>query len=86
MSDLTDAKRRRFLQRAGIGAAGLAAARLGLIEAAQAQTIPAPRQPAGSSGATTMGPIRQVHADVLDIGYHEAGPSDGRAWGSRPAK
>ena len=27
MSDLTDAKRRRFLQRAGIGAAGLAAAR-----------------------------------------------------------
>ena len=43
MSDLTDAKRRRFLQRAGIGAAGLAAARLGLIEAAQAQTIPAPR-------------------------------------------
>ena len=78
MSDLTDAKRRRFLQRAGIGAAGLAAARLGLIEAAQAQTIPAPRQPAGSSGATTMGPIRQVHADVLDIGYHEAGPSDGR--------
>ena len=78
MSDLTDAKRRRFLQRAGIGAAGLAAARLGLIEAAQAQTIPAPRQPAGSSGATTMGPIRQAHADVLDIGYHEAGPSDGR--------
>jgi pimeloyl-ACP methyl ester carboxylesterase len=78
MSDLTDAKRRRFLQGAGIGAAGLAVARLGLIEAAQAQTIPVPRLPAGSGGATTMGPIRQVHADVLDIGYHEAGPSNGR--------
>jgi pimeloyl-ACP methyl ester carboxylesterase len=78
MSDLTDAKRRRFLQGTGIGAAGLAAARLGLIEAAQAQTMSAPRQAAGSGGAATMGPIRQVHADVLDIGYHEAGPSDGR--------
>ena len=78
MSDLTDAKRRRFLQAAAIGTAGLAAARLGPIEAVQAQTISAPRQPAGSGGATTMGPIRQVHADVLDVGYHEAGPSDGR--------
>ncbi|MEA2730564.1 MAG: hypothetical protein QOF70_5039, partial [Acetobacteraceae bacterium] len=43
MSDLTDAKRRRFLQAAAIGTAGLAAARLGPIEAAQAQTISAPR-------------------------------------------
>jgi pimeloyl-ACP methyl ester carboxylesterase len=25
-----------------------------------------------------MGPIRQVHTDVLNIGYYEAGPGDGR--------
>jgi hypothetical protein len=35
MFDFTDAKRRRFLQTVGIGAAGLAATGLGLIETAK---------------------------------------------------
>jgi pimeloyl-ACP methyl ester carboxylesterase len=82
MFDFTDAKRRRFLQTVGIGAAGLAATGLGLIETAKAQTTPQtdpiPNQPISPSAAIPMGPIRQVHADVLDIGYYEAGPSDGR--------
>ena len=81
MSDLTDAKRRRFLQTvgaAGLAATGLVATRLGLIETAQAQPAPVPGQPVSSSAAISMGPIRQVHAGALDIGYYEAGPSDGQ--------
>lgn len=78
MLDLTDAKRRRFLQTAGIGMAGLAATGLGLIEAAQAQTTPTLAQPVSSGVAIPMGPIRQVRAGVLDIGYYEVGPSDGK--------
>ena len=42
-----------------------------MIEAAQAQTIPAPRQPAGSSGASdgARGPQNENHAPVLLHGW-----------------
>ena len=74
MSDLTDAKRRRFLQRAGIGAAGWRRRGFGLIGAAQAPSncraasthrVEQRARPANRSR------IRQVHANILDIGYHE---------------
>lgn len=68
---LTDANRRRFLQTAGIGAAGLAATGLGPIGTAQAQA------PVSSNVAIPGSSIRQIHASVLDIGYFEAGPGDG---------
>jgi pimeloyl-ACP methyl ester carboxylesterase len=64
MHDLVDGKRRRFLQTLGVG--GLAAVGLGLVKAAEAQPVVA------------MGSVRQVQAGVLDVGYHEAGPSDGQ--------
>jgi pimeloyl-ACP methyl ester carboxylesterase len=63
MHDLVKGQRRRFLQALGIG--GLAATGLGLIGTAEAQP------------AAAMGPVRQVQAGVLDVGYHQAGPSDG---------
>jgi hypothetical protein len=78
MSDRTDTNRRRFLQTAGAGAAALAATGLGLLDTAQAQTAPMPSESVSSGVAIPMGPIRHVHADVLDIGYHEAGPSGGQ--------
>jgi pimeloyl-ACP methyl ester carboxylesterase len=78
MCDRTGAKRRDFLQTAGIGAAGIAATGLGLIERAKAQTPPMPTRPVSSGVVTPMGPIRQVRTDVLDVGYFEAGPSDGQ--------
>jgi pimeloyl-ACP methyl ester carboxylesterase len=77
--DLTDANRRGFLQTASVGAAGLSMTGFGLMTTAQAQMTPMPARPAPSGVATTMGPISKVRADVLDIGYYEAGPADGQA-------
>jgi pimeloyl-ACP methyl ester carboxylesterase len=78
MNGLVDERRRSFLRTLGIGMGGLAAAELGLNGTAEARSVPAPAV-AGSTGkAAAMGPIRQVHAGVLDVGYHEAGPSDGQ--------
>lgn len=68
MSDPATASRRRFLGTAVVGAAGVALLGQGLVGAARAQTTP---------GAAAMGPVRQVRSDVLDIGYVEAGPTDG---------
>jgi len=64
MNDPVDNRRRRLL-----GAAALNAgfAQFGLPAAAQAAT-------AGSAGA--LGPIRQVEAGVLDVGYADLGPRD----------
>lgn len=33
---------------------------------------------AGSGENDTMGPMKQIHAGVLDVGYHDAGPRDGK--------
>jgi pimeloyl-ACP methyl ester carboxylesterase len=77
MVDLADANRRRFLQTVGVGAAGLSATGLGLMDTVQAQMMPMPARPVSTGVATTMGPISQVRADPLDIAYYEAGPSDG---------
>ncbi|UTA53333.1 alpha/beta hydrolase [Lysobacter soli] len=73
--DRIDPFRRSFLC---IAAAGLAAASFGFAPRAQAAT---PR----ASGATTparganvaFGPVKQIRAGVLDIGYVDAGPADG---------
>ncbi len=69
MSQITDANRRRFLHAAGFlgGAATLA-------PSAVAQAMDAPSQP--KVGAA-FGPLRQLRAGVLDIGYVDAGPADG---------
>ena len=64
MHDLVNGRRRSFLQALGIG--GLAAMELGLSKAAEAQPVVA------------MGPVRQIQAGVLDVGYHVAGPRDGQ--------
>ena len=78
MFDVAPLKRRRFLQTAVAGAAGLTAAKFGRIEIAAAETASPPTQ-STPSALTTLQPIIQVHAGVLDIGYFEAGPSDGQA-------
>jgi pimeloyl-ACP methyl ester carboxylesterase len=64
MFDRTDADRRRFLKVAGIAAASasLAAA--------------APRQ-ARAAGGGAFGPIKQVDAGSLNVGYADVGPSAG---------
>ncbi len=66
--DLSDSSRRRFLLAAGIGAA---AAQLAMIGSASAQST----IKAGTD--ISFGPLRQVDAGVLNVGYAEAGPVDG---------
>jgi len=69
-----DRHRRRFF---GTAAVTLAAAQLGLIGRADAQTK-SKGLPAIKPGTnTSFGPLKQINAGVLNVGYAEAGPADG---------
>jgi pimeloyl-ACP methyl ester carboxylesterase len=73
-----DPHRRRFL---GAAATALAAAQLGMIEPAAAQSAEAnPPAPAAIEPGTSpsFAPLKQIDAGVLGVGYAEAGPADGR--------
>ena len=77
MSDTAISSRRRFLLGSAIGIAGVAVAGAGhAAHTAQATSdIITPRAPSGPLPTLS---IRQVKTDLLDIGYHAAGPEDGR--------
>jgi pimeloyl-ACP methyl ester carboxylesterase len=69
-----DHHRRRFL---GAAAATLAAAQFGMIGLASAQAG-RPQLPTIRPGTnTSFGPLKQIDAGVLSIGYAEAGPANG---------
>src|SRR5262245_60524921 len=78
MSEEIDHQRRRLLRAAAVT---VAAAQLGMIGRANAQgasTTPT-RLPAIKPGTNTSFPsLKQIDAGVLNVGYAEAGPSDGR--------
>ncbi|SDH78420.1 alpha/beta fold hydrolase [Pseudomonas abietaniphila] len=69
--------RRHFLTSS---AAGVAAFALSDLTPAMAAYEPVEKKAAVKSSGTAaaLGPIKQVTTDVLDIGYYEAGPEDGR--------
>jgi pimeloyl-ACP methyl ester carboxylesterase len=70
----TDHRRRGLL---GAAAMALATARLASSGPAEAQ--PTAARPADAPAASTpFGPLKQIDADVLNVGYVEAGPADGR--------
>src|SRR5438874_2893201 len=74
-SEAIDHDRRRFF---GTAALTIAAAQFALRGAAQAQA--ATTKPAVVSAAqTSFGPLKQIDTGLLNIGYAEAGPSDGPA-------
>ena len=78
MSEKTKYNRRRFL---GIAAAGAAGASVGLISSASAQskeTNTARRTSTKSGANTSFGPLKQIDAGLLNVGYAEAGPANGR--------
>jgi len=78
MSEKTKYNRRRFL---GIAAAGAAGASVGLISSASAQSkeTNTARGTSTKSGTnTSFGPLKQIDAGLLNVGYAEAGPADGR--------
>jgi pimeloyl-ACP methyl ester carboxylesterase len=69
MSEEINRNRRRFFATAAMG---IAAARLGGIGSANAQS----RQTRPAANPS-FGPLKQIDAGVLNIGYAEAGPADG---------
>jgi pimeloyl-ACP methyl ester carboxylesterase len=69
-----DHHRRRFF---GAAAAAIAAAQLGVIRPLQAEPGK-PALPAIKPGTnTSFGPLKQIDAGVLNVGYAEAGPAGG---------
>jgi pimeloyl-ACP methyl ester carboxylesterase len=76
-SETIDRQRRRFL---GAAALTLAAAEFGMIGSAGAQAGKAKSTglPATKPGThTSFASLKQIDADVLNVGYAEAGPADG---------
>jgi len=79
MSEEINYDRRRFF---GTAAMTIAAAQFGMLGSADAQSSNA--KPAGATTIkpgtnTSFGPLKQIDAGVLNIGYAEAGPSGGPA-------
>jgi hypothetical protein len=76
-SDELSPSRRRFC---GTAAMTLAAAQLGIFSPADAspsEAEVAAVPPAKAGASASFGPIKQIDAGVLNIGYAEAGPSGG---------
>src|ERR1051326_8648060 len=73
-SDAIDRQRRRFL---GSAAMTIAAAQLGMTGFAQAQTAKTKLSDFKPGTNTSFGPLKQVDAGILNVGYAEAGPADG---------
>src|SRR6202158_3861861 len=72
--DETNQDRRLFL---GTAAMAVAATQLGMINPAAAQRTEA-KMPAIKPGTnTSFGPLKQIDAGLLSVGYAEAGPADG---------
>jgi len=79
MSEHINHHRRRFL---GTAATSIAAASVGVIRPARAQsrkTQQADVAPTKRGSHTSFGPIKQIDAGLLNVGYAEVGPSDGPA-------
>src|ERR1700687_4706751 len=74
--DETNQDRRLFL---GTAAMAVAATQLGMINPAAAQRTEA-KMPAIKPGTnTSFGPLKQINAGLLSVGYAEAGPPNGPA-------
>jgi pimeloyl-ACP methyl ester carboxylesterase len=76
-SEQINHRRRHFF---GAAALTIAAAQLGVIGAARAQSSEpgSTRLPAIKAGTnTSFGPLKQIDAGVLNVGYAEAGPAGG---------
>jgi pimeloyl-ACP methyl ester carboxylesterase len=72
--DHIDQNRRQLV---GAAALALAAAELGLTGAASAQTKSSGLSAIKPGTNTSFGPLKQIDAGVLNVGYAEAGPPDG---------
>jgi pimeloyl-ACP methyl ester carboxylesterase len=73
-SEQIDHHRRRFF---GAAAVGAAAVQLGLTRSAPAQTKSSALPAIKPGTNTSFGPLKQIDAGVLSVGYAEAGPANG---------
>ena len=71
-----DLHRRGFF---GTAALTIAAAQFGMTGSANAETKPAQLPKIKPGTNTSLGPLKQIDAGVLNIGYAEAGPTNGPA-------
>src|SRR5438445_8042331 len=79
MSEHIDRHRRRFL---GTAATTFAGASLGVIRSAGAQSAKTRRAdvpPIAPRSSRSFGPVKQIDAGLLNVGYAEAGPTNGPA-------
>src|SRR5271170_3060076 len=77
ISEKINQSRRRFL---GAAAATIAAVQLGAFSSAAAQSgniNPANMLSIKPGTNTSFGPLKQINAGLLNVGYAEAGPSNG---------
>jgi pimeloyl-ACP methyl ester carboxylesterase len=73
-SEQIDHSRRRLF---GAAAVSAAAAQLGLIRSAPAQTKSSSLPAIKPGTNTSFGPLKQIDAGVLNVGYAESGPANG---------
>ena len=71
-----DHSRRRFLGAAGVTAV---ASQLGMLSSANAQPVTTKLPEIKPGTNVSFGPLKQIDAGVLNVGYVEAGPIDGPA-------
>jgi hypothetical protein len=75
MQEAIDHDRRRFF---GAAALTFTAAEFGVIGAAHAETKPAPLAAVKLGTNKSFAPLKQIDAGVLNVGYAEVGPPNGR--------
>jgi pimeloyl-ACP methyl ester carboxylesterase len=73
-SEAIDTDRRRLF---GIAAATLAVVQLGLDKLADARSSPTASNAGNAMTNVPFGPLKQINAGVLDVGYVELGPASG---------
>jgi pimeloyl-ACP methyl ester carboxylesterase len=77
MSEELNHARRRFLGNAALGMAAANLSWIGLASAQSADKAAASPSPIMTGTKASFGPLRQINAGVVNIGYAEAGPSSG---------
>ena len=78
MSEDINHHRRRFLGTAAMTIAGAQLVMTGLARAQSGNAGPATLPAVKPGTNTSFGPLKQIDAGVLNVGYAEAGPADGR--------
>ncbi len=79
MSEEITSDRRRFLRNALMTFAAAEVVTIGSADAQSSETNPAKVPPIKPGTHTSFGSLKQIDAGLLNVGYAEAGPPDGRA-------